>query len=85
MSESKQMTLSQCAQYDKMHDAKNKLTGWGIICRDRQARGISRSARIRAKGRVMIYHYSLVSCGVRGNVTNSAAHVTCPKCKGLMA
>lgn len=85
MADYKTMTLGECARYDHTTKARERLTGWGIICRDRQARGISRSARIRAKGRVMIYHYSLVSCGVRGNVTNSAAHVTCPKCKGLMA
>ena len=45
----KTMTLSQCGQFDKQNNAKNKLTGWGIICKDRAARGVSRRARIRAK------------------------------------
>ena len=45
----KQMTLKACAAYDKQNNAKNKLTGWGRICADRAARGVSRKARIRAK------------------------------------
>jgi hypothetical protein len=44
-----QMTLSQCAQYDKNTGAKHKLTGWGIICHDRNKRGVSRKARILRK------------------------------------
>lgn len=80
----KTMTLGECARYDHTTKAKERLTGWGLVCQKRAALGISRSARIRAKGKVRIIHYSLVSCGIRGDVTNSAAHVTCPKCKGLM-
>lgn len=44
----KSMTLSQCGQFDKQNNAKNRLTGWGIICKDRQARGVSRAQRVRA-------------------------------------
>lgn len=83
--EYKTMTLSQCGQYDKNTNARERLTGWGLICRDRQQRGISRSARIRAKGRTIVYHYAHVSCGTRGATTNSKEVVNCPKCKGLMA
>ena len=47
--QTKQMTLKQCGQYDKQSDAKNRLTGWGRVCRDRCARGVSRRLRILAK------------------------------------
>jgi hypothetical protein len=56
MTDSKQyktMTLSECAKFDHMQGARNKLTGWGRICADRAARGVSRKARVmknRAKG-----------------------------------
>lgn len=46
---SKEMTLKKCGQHDKQNDAKNKLTGWGIICKKRTGIGISRKDRIRAK------------------------------------
>jgi len=45
----KQMTLSQCAQYDHETKAKTRLTGWGKICKERAANGKSRKARRLAK------------------------------------
>jgi hypothetical protein len=41
----KQMGLKECAKFDESNGARTKLTGWGIICKDRQARGLSRKAR----------------------------------------
>jgi len=41
----KTMTLSECAQFDHNNNLKGKLTGWGIICKDRHERGISRKQR----------------------------------------
>lgn len=44
------MTLSACAKYDFENKLKYKLTGWGKICLDREARGISRKAmRLKKK------------------------------------
>lgn len=40
-----QMTLSECAAYDHANNLKDKLTGWGKICKDRHERGISRKQR----------------------------------------
>jgi hypothetical protein len=51
MAEYQQMTLSQCARYDHQNKLKDKLTGWGKICKDRQLKGISRKARRQQKGR----------------------------------
>lgn len=45
----KEMTLSQCAKFDFETGQKNKLTGWGIVSKDRQERKISRKARRLAK------------------------------------
>jgi len=36
-----EMTLSQCAAFDKANSLSTKLTGWGIICRDRFERNLS--------------------------------------------
>jgi hypothetical protein len=49
MAEYLQMTLRECAQYDKKNGLKEKLTGWGIICKDRKDRGISRKERRLAR------------------------------------
>lgn len=43
--EFKTMTLSECAKFDKDNNLKSKLTGWGIICKDRHERGVSRKQR----------------------------------------
>lgn len=45
MAEYKQMSLRESAQYDHQNKLRDKLTGWGAICKDRQARGVSRKAR----------------------------------------
>ncbi len=45
-----QFSLSQAAQYDFKCGARNKVTSWGLICRDRQDRGTSRAARRKARG-----------------------------------
>lgn len=39
------MTLSECAAYDLRTNAKTRLTGWGLICKDRHDRGVSRKQR----------------------------------------
>jgi hypothetical protein len=39
------MSLKECGQYDFKTKAKERLTGWGIICKDRAARKVSRKAR----------------------------------------
>ncbi len=44
-----QMTLSECAAYDHKTGAKTRLTGWGIVCKDRQQRKVSRKARREAR------------------------------------
>ncbi len=44
-----QMTLSECAEYDRVTGQKDKLTGWGIVSRDRRERGISRKERRKQK------------------------------------
>ncbi len=44
-----QMTLSECAQHDFNTGAKARLTGWGIVSRDRQDRKVSRKARRAAR------------------------------------
>jgi hypothetical protein len=49
MPEFKQMTLSECARFDHQNKLKDKLTGWGKICKDRQAKGISRKERRKQK------------------------------------
>jgi hypothetical protein len=43
--EYKTMSLRECAKFDADTGAKNKLTGWGKISKDRQERGISRKQR----------------------------------------
>ena len=49
--QSNQMTLSECAAFDLKNGAKGKLTGWGKVCKDREARGISRKQRrLRKQG-----------------------------------
>lgn len=40
-----QMTLTECAEFDHRTGQKGKLTGWGIISKDRRERGISRKER----------------------------------------
>jgi hypothetical protein len=45
MPEYKQLSLRQAGQYDKETNAKGRLTGWGRICKDREARKVSRKQR----------------------------------------
>ena len=46
----KEMTLSECAKFDAETGQRDKLTGWGRICKDRAARGLSkRGERRRAR------------------------------------
>ena len=44
-SEYKQLSLRESAKFDKENGAKLKLTGWGLICRERNQKGISRKQR----------------------------------------
>ncbi len=54
MAEYKTMTLSACAQYDHNTKAKDRLTGWGKICKDRNERKVSRKFQIlRKKGKAV--------------------------------
>jgi hypothetical protein len=41
----KQMSLREAGAYDKANNLGAKLTGWGIVSKDRRERGISRKAR----------------------------------------
>jgi hypothetical protein len=41
----KTMSLRECARFDFERGAREKLTGWGRVSKDRQERGISRKAR----------------------------------------
>ena len=41
----KAMTLRECAKFDHANGARNRLTGWGIICKERHDKKISRKAR----------------------------------------
>ncbi len=43
------MSLSECGKSDAALGLREKLTGWGKICKDRCERGVSRKARIRRK------------------------------------
>ena len=43
--EFKQMGLSECAEYDMKNNLRNKITGWGRICKERNEKGISRKQR----------------------------------------
>ena len=45
----KTMTLSECAKFDHETGQKNKLTGWGKVCKARTGIGISRKDRIKAR------------------------------------
>lgn len=47
--EPKQMSLSQCAKFDHENKLREKVTGWGIISKERHEKKISRSFRIRNK------------------------------------
>lgn len=39
------MGLSECAAFDHGNGARERLTGWGKVCKDREARGVSRKQR----------------------------------------
>lgn len=43
--EFKQLSLRQAGEFDAQVGAKSKLTGWGIVSKDRRERGISRKAK----------------------------------------
>ena len=45
--EFKQMTLSECAKFDHDNKLKEKLTGWGMICKDRAAKKLSKRGNAR--------------------------------------
>jgi len=45
----KQMGLKECAKYDFDNGIAGIMTGWGIISRDRQVKGISRKAKRERK------------------------------------
>ena len=44
-----QLSLSEAGQFDYKNNLKNKLTGWGRICKERAAKGVSRKARIQRR------------------------------------
>lgn len=41
----KQMGLRECAKFDFENKLREKLTGWGIICKDRAAKGLTRRGK----------------------------------------
>jgi hypothetical protein len=41
------MTLSECAAFDMKNHARENLTGWGKVCKDRAERGLSRRGNAR--------------------------------------
>lgn len=41
------MSLSECGRYDKQHNLKAKLTGWGKICAERAAKGLRKRKRVK--------------------------------------
>jgi len=45
MPNEKAMTLRECARFDYTNGAKLRLTGWGIICKQRHEKKISRKQR----------------------------------------
>jgi hypothetical protein len=45
MADIRQMTLREAAKFDHVNGLKFKLTGWGIICKERHDKGISRKQR----------------------------------------
>jgi len=44
----KQMGLKMCGQYDRNMGLKEKMTGWGVVSRERASKKISRSFRIHS-------------------------------------
>ena len=49
MADEKQLSLKQAGQYDHDNGLKFKLTGWGIICKQRHEKKISRKTRREKK------------------------------------
>jgi hypothetical protein len=47
--EYKQLSLREAAKFDYETKQKEKLTGWGIISKQRAAAGVSRKARRKAR------------------------------------
>jgi hypothetical protein len=46
----KTMSLRECAEFDMKNHARENLTGWGKICKDRASKGLSkRGNRRRAR------------------------------------
>lgn len=41
----KTMSLRECARFDHERGLRDKLTGWGRVCKDRHDRGVSRKQR----------------------------------------
>ena len=44
-----QFSLRQAARFDNETKQREKLTGWGKVCKDREARGVSRKAKRKAR------------------------------------
>lgn len=41
----KTMSLRECGKYDMENGLREKLTGWGKICKDRASKGLRKRAR----------------------------------------
>lgn len=41
----KQLGLKECGKFDESNGARTKLTGWGIICKERAAKGLTRRGK----------------------------------------
>jgi hypothetical protein len=51
---SKQMSLRECGASDKAKNLKAKLTGWGIICKEREGKQGTRAARVKMNKSVAV-------------------------------
>lgn len=45
LAEYKQLSLRESAKFDLENGARDKLTGWGKICKERNEKGTSRKQR----------------------------------------
>jgi hypothetical protein len=51
---SKQMSLRECGASDRAKNLKAKLTGWGIICKEREGKQGTRAARVKMNKSVAV-------------------------------
>jgi hypothetical protein len=43
----KELGLAECGKFDMEHHLREKVTGWGRICKDRASKGLSKRGNAR--------------------------------------